>query len=91
MGKNSFVPIPKVDSAVVEMVKENKYEIKDDDVFDKLISDAFQYKRKTIKNNLKGYDLNKLSLILDKYGYSLSDRAESIPVNVFIEMANVLS
>ena len=41
------------------MVKENKYEIKDDDVFDKLISDAFQYKRKTIKNNLKGYDLNK--------------------------------
>lgn len=91
VGKNSFVPIPKVDSAVVEMVKENKYEIKDDDVFDKLISDAFQYKRKTIKNNLKGYDLNKLSLILDKYGYSLSDRAESIPVNVFIEMANVLS
>ena len=91
VGKNSFVPIPKVDSAVVEMVKENKYEIKDDDVFDKLISDAFQYKRKTIKNNLKGYDLNKLSLILDKYGYSLSDRAESIPINVFIEMANVLS
>ena len=91
VGKNSFVPIPKVDSAVVEMVKENKYEIKDDDVFDKLISDAFQYKRKTIKNNLKGYDLNKLSLILDKYGYSLSDRAESIPVNIFIEMANVLS
>ena len=40
---------------------------------------------------MKGYDLNKLSLILDKYGYSLSDRAESIPINVFIEMANVLS
>ena len=59
--------------------------------FDKFISDIFQYKRKTIRNNLKGYDLDKISLILDKYGYSLSDRAENIPVNVFVEIANSLS
>ena len=91
VGKNSFVPVPKVDSAVVEMVKDSKYEIKNENFFDKFISDIFQYKRKTIRNNLKGYDLDKISLILDKYGYSLSDRAENIPVNVFVEIANSLS
>ena len=58
--------------------------------FNKLIKNAFRFKRKTLKNNLLGYDLNLVDSLLGKYGYSLSNRAEEIPVDVYINVANKL-
>ena len=58
--------------------------------FDKLVRDSFKYKRKTIKNNLKNYDLNIVSQVLSKYGYDLSVRAEKLDVDVFVDLANAL-
>ena len=91
VGRNCFKPAPNVDSAVISLNKHNKYEIKDMDVFDKLIKDAFKFKRKNLRNNLKGYDLNKIEEILIRNNYSLSDRAEMIPVSLFVDVANELS
>ena len=91
VGRNCFKPAPNVDSAVISLNKHNKYEIKDMDVFDKLIKDAFKFKRKNLRNNLKGYDLNKIEEILIRNNYSLSDRAEMIPVSLFVDIANELS
>ena len=91
VGRNCFKPAPNVDSAVISLDKHNKYEIKDMDVFDKLIKDAFKFKRKNLRNNLKGYDLNKIEEILIRNNYSLSDRAEMIPVSLFVDIANELS
>jgi len=91
VGRNCFKPAPNVDSAVISFDKHNRYEIINKDVFDKLIKDAFKFKRKNLKNNLKGYDLVKIEEILIKKNFSLSDRAEVIPVSLFVDIANELS
>ena len=90
VGRNCFKPAPNVDSAVISLDKHNKYDIVDNSVFDKLIKDAFKFKRKNLRNNLKGYDLNKIEKILVKNNYSLGDRAEVIPISLFVDMANEL-
>ena len=90
VSSNCFTPAPNVDSAVICLDRHNKYEIKDKDVFDKLIKDAFKFKRKNLKNNLSGYDLDKIEKILVKYNYNLGDRAEIIPISIFVDIANNL-
>ena len=91
VGRNCFTPAPNVDSAVISLVKHNKYDIKNIAVFDKLIKDAFKFKRKNLRNNLKGYDLLGIEKILKEYDYNLGDRAEVIPISLFVEIANSLS
>ena len=91
VSRNSFIPKPNVDSVVITLKnKENKLYLKNKDIFNKLLKDAFKFKRKTIKNNLKNYDLNTIENILKKHGYSLTSRAEEITLDVFIELANSL-
>ncbi len=87
--KEYFTPIPKVDSAVIKLEKINN-DILDYNYFYKLVGDAFRYKRKNIKNNLVGYDLNIVGDILKKYNLSITDRSEEVPVSCFIELANKL-
>lgn len=92
VGKNSFVPKPKVDSAVIKLTKkENREVLNNLDTFDKVVKDSFRFKRKTIKNNLSNYDLGKVGAVLKKYGYDLNSRSEMIPYNIFVEIANELS
>ena len=90
VSRNCFIPVPNVDSAVISMEKFDRLGIIDKERFNKFIKDAFKYKRKNLKNNLNGYDLAKVSLVLEKYNFNLSNRAESIPVDVFIEIAKIL-
>ena len=91
VSKNCFFPKPKVDSAVIKMKrKESNDCIKNFDVFNKLVKDSFRFKRKTIKNNLVGYDLDIINNILTKYGFDINTRSENIPYNVFVEIANEL-
>lgn len=90
VSRNCFVPVPNVDSAVISLEKHSRYDIKDINKFEKLIKDSFKYKRKKLRNNLKEYDLILIESILNKNNYSLSDRAEDISVEVYIEIANYL-
>ena len=90
VGRNCFKPAPNVDSAVISLDKHDKYEIKDMELFDRFIKDAFKFKRKNLRNNLKGYDLDKIEGILNKNKFNLSDRAEMIPVSLFVEIVNEL-
>lgn len=88
VGKNNFVPKPNVDSAVIKLTsKRDKMEVNVDN-FNKLVRDSFQFKRKNLNNNLKNYDKDKINIILEYSGYSLNNRAEDLPYDVFVKLAN---
>ena len=91
VSRNEFVPVPNVDSEVISFeIKKNRLISKNEELFFDLVRDSFKFKRKTIKNNLKKYDLNKVEDILKKNGYNLSSRAETVPYEVFVEISNAL-
>lgn len=90
--RSSFDPAPNVDSAVIKLSRnDNSTRVKDENVFNKLVKDAFHMKRKNLNNNLKEYDKNVISKVLEKYNLDLTCRAESIPLDCFIDMSNELS
>ena len=92
VSRKQFVPEPNVDSVIISFSEKNdKLPLNNFKFFEKLVRDSFQYKRKTLRNNLKGYDLDKVNKVLEKYGKDLSVRAEALDVEVFVEIANVLS
>ena len=90
VSKNCFIPAPQVNSSVIMMEKNDKLKGVDEVKFSQLIKDAFTFKRKNLKNNLSSYNLNKIADFLDRYNYTLSNRAEDIPIDVFIEMTKIL-
>ena len=92
ISKHIFVPKPNVDSIVVEFKRKNELPIlKDRELFFRLIRDSFMFKRKTLRNNLKQYDLDAVEKVLSSYGYDLSVRAEQLSLEVFVDIANSLA
>jgi len=92
VSRKQFIPEPNVDSVVVSFSeKEEKIKLKDFNHFEKLVRDSFQFKRKTLKNNLKNYDLKKVEEVLKEYGYDLSVRAENLSVEVFANISNKIA
>lgn len=92
VNRNSFIPKPNVDSIVVSLTsKTNLLHVKNESHFFKLVRDSFKYKRKTLKNNLKNYDLKKVEKVLNEYNMTLTTRAEQLPLEVFVKISNCLS
>ena len=92
ISRNIFIPKPNVDSIIVEFRrKSNSFSVIDEDLFFKLVRDSFKQKRKTLRNNLKGYDLSVIEKVLSSYGYDLSVRAEMLDIRVFVDIANNLT
>lgn len=85
-----FSPVPKVDSTVVKFTKkENIYDV-DNEKFFKFVTECFNQKRKTLKNNLKNYDWEKVKDVLDKNNILESCRAEELSLEKFIEIYKIL-
>lgn len=92
VSRNVFYPKPNVDSAVVVFSKKEKnIAINNEEHFFTLVKDSFTQKRKTLKNNLKSYDLDKINLILNKFGKDISYRAEKITIEEFAIISNELN
>lgn len=91
VSRNQFVPVPNVDSVIVSFTeKKDRLAVKDFSFFEKLVRDSFQFKRKTLRNNLKAYDLDKIQEVLKTYNLDLNVRAEALDVSIFVDMANHL-
>lgn len=91
VSRNSFTPKPNVDSEVIALRR--KKELKkanNEELFFKLVRDSFKYKRKNIRNNLKNYDLKTIEQVLKKHNKDLTNRAEELELEVFIDLANSL-
>ncbi len=92
VSRKEFIPMPNVDSVVISFQKkDNLLFLKDRDLFFQVVKDSFQYKRKNIRNNLKKYNLDVVSSILNKYGYDLNVRAEQLSVEIFVDLANAIT
>ena len=92
VSKFAFNPVPKVESAVINFERKEKLpDVKKEELLFKLINDAFKMKRKTLKNNLKDYDWNKIKTVLEQNDLLETTRAEELSLEVFIEIANALS
>ena len=89
---NYFYDIKKeLDSLIVSFEeKKERLELNDFKFFEKLVRDSFQFKRKTLRNNLKNYDLKKVESVLKEYGYDLSVRAENLSTEIFVKISNEL-
>ena len=86
VSPSCFTPPPKVISSVVRLTR--KENVVDVDVlkFQAFVKKLFSQKRKTLKNNLKEYDWNRvLSFLLDE-GYSSLTRAEELPYDKIIKL-----
>lgn len=90
VSKRCFEPVPKVDSVVVKLSKNKKWEANNEEKFYKLVKDSFTQKRKNLRNNLRNYDLTKVEDVLKKYNKDLTARAESLSIEQFVEISNNL-
>lgn len=91
VSKNCFYPKPNVDSIIISFSrKNNNYKINNEELFFKLIKDSFKQKRKTLKNNLKDYNFEKIEEVLLSNKLPADVRAENISLETFIEISNNL-
>ncbi len=95
VGRGSFNPPPKVESAVLafERLKEPVFTSQDEwKKFKKLVLSSFSHKRKTAFNSLVlcGYGKDAVSAALEKLGLSPTVRAEQIPPKTYVKLAGLL-
>jgi 16S rRNA (adenine1518-N6/adenine1519-N6)-dimethyltransferase len=96
VSRNAFFPVPKVDSAIIEMVpRAPPFEIHNELIFDKMVDAVFNQKRKTIKNALlnksQWFNISKEELkgILDTLEYA-SFRGDGLSPAELAELSNIL-
>jgi len=90
VSRTAFKPSPNVDSVVVLFDEKEKKKLVSEDLFFRLVKDAFTFKRKILRNNLKSYNLVKIEEILNRHGLNLKVRAEQLSIDIYIEIANNL-
>lgn len=92
VSRNVFYPKPNVDSAVVMLErKKEKVKVDDEQLFFNIVKQAFCFKRKTLKNNLKNYDLEKIDKIMKTFNKNINYRAENITIEEFAIISNELT
>lgn len=90
----SFMPRPKVDSTVIRLTKLEtpRAVVKDEELFFKIVRMVFTMRRKTLSNNLKslGYSREFIEEVLVEAGIDLKARGETLSVEKFAELSNVI-
>ncbi len=95
VGKDSFMPPPKVDSAVIQLhIRENPpVKVLDEAKFFRLIRASFAQRRKTLVNtvsNTAGIDKESIKKALAQLGLSETVRGERLTLDELAELSNLL-
>jgi len=94
VGRKSFYPAPKVNSALVYMKVRQKplLNLSDYSHFRKTIKAAFSQRRKTLKNCLisNGFDKEKVIKAIQELKLDENIRGEKLPVKTFGELSELL-
>ena len=83
VSENVFTPPPKVKSGVMRMKRKENYKLPcNEKLFFNVVKTAFNQRRKTLRNSLKGFDLSE-ELKADEF---LNLRPEQVSVQEFIDL-----
>ena len=85
VSRNCFYPIPKVDSSVLTFKKKNKSLLSYNEIENFILfkRKLFSFKRKTLKNILKKYDLNEK--------FNLNNRVEDLKLTELIKLFKAIN
>ena len=98
IGKEAFLPPPKVESAVVQIMLRQKprEEVDDEAFFFKVVEAAFGERRKTVRNSLsrrlkiQGLDSEAIDQALKETGIDPMRRGETLSIKEYAELSKVL-
>ena len=94
--KDCFLPVPKVDSAIIhlEILKNPKIAVENEELFFKLIKCAFMQKRKTLLNSLANSKLAEKSFLektLNDLNIDLKIRPEKLSLEEFGKISDYIN
>ena len=94
VGRKSFYPAPKVNSALVSLKvrKEPLLQLSDYSFFRRVVKAAFSQRRKTLKNCLvgAGFDKEKVAKAISELGLDENIRGEKLSIQEFGKLAGAL-
>ena len=97
VGKSSFLPPPKVESAVVKILLRQKPRVEvDEELFFKVVEAAFGERRKTLKNSLSrrrdipGIDPEVIAKALEVTGIDPMRRGETLSIEEYAQLLEAL-
>ncbi|WFD10477.1 16S rRNA (adenine(1518)-N(6)/adenine(1519)-N(6))-dimethyltransferase RsmA [Tepidibacter hydrothermalis] len=92
--KSMFIPQPNVDSTVIALRahEEIKHDLKDKELFFKVVKAAFSKRRKTILNAISSYDIElskeEVNQVLEDASIDAKRRGETLSIDEFANLAN---
>lgn len=95
VSAGSFMPAPKVDSAVIrlDILKEPCVQVEDEELFFKVVKAAFSQRRKTLPNSLSaGLQISKLTVTnaLNRANVPVNYRAEQLTMEQLAKTSNAI-
>lgn len=95
VSAGSFMPAPKVDSAVIrlDILKEPCVQVEDEELFFKVVKAAFSQRRKTLPNSLSaGLQISKLTVTnaLNRANVPVNYRAEQLAMEQLAKISNAI-
>lgn len=95
VSAGSFMPAPKVDSAVIrlDILKEPCVQVEDEELFFKVVKAAFSQRRKTLPNSLSaGLQISKLTATnaLNRANVPVNYRAEQLAMEQLAKISNAI-
>lgn len=88
-----FIPEPNVDSAVIslDLYDNPPYKANDEELFFKLIREAFSQRRKTLINNLSSlYSKDLINDMLNNFNIKNNVRSEELDIESFVKFSNYI-
>lgn len=95
VSAGSFMPAPKVDSAVIrlDILKEPCVQVEDEELFFRVVKAAFSQRRKTLPNSLSaGLQISKLAVTnaLNRANVPVNYRAEQLTMEQLAKISNAI-
>lgn len=96
VGRGSFMPAPNVDSAVIrlDISKDKKYNVSDEQLFFKIVRASFAQRRKQLLNPLSsalGMEKAELSDMLVSCGIKTTARPEELKMQDFVNLCEAIN